>query len=277
MKWADLLTKIDSTILTAEQCSYLTGLFASKDFEDEVDFPTYMSVVKKLNQRQIPFNKTQNEAPAESSKTKTTLTTLCDTTHQPSASTSRQHITNYNFEKSLPTEQEAACTKAQNTLEILASLPQVDAFITKEREPLALPQKYDNKIPKTPQNPFTLDIDELMSSPNEPCDTASYVKDVKDISTFIHDTDDEKESFRVVNINDYIHHTFLKTELKELKSAQVKLNKILNDLNPVVVRLQKKLMEISDECTSTCKFHLQKSLTLKTRKKKMVQVKRLSK
>ena len=80
--------------------------------------------------------------------------------------------------------------------------------------------------------------------------------------------DEDEEDDRSVNdISEFIYSTFLKKEIKEMKSARDKIDRIIEDLNPVIIRLREKLQDLNSACTTNCKFHLQKGLSVKKRKK----------
>ena len=117
------------------------------------------------------------------------------------------------------------------------------------------------------QNPYTFDIDEIIAEKNDACIPEEYYNDVKKLTKYIDEDEEDDRSVKDEDISEFIYSTFLKKEIKEMKSARDKIDRIIEDLNPVIIRLREKLQDLNSACTTNCKFHLQKGLSVKKKKK----------
>ena len=127
---------------------------------------------------------------------------------------------------------------------------------------------------KLERNDYSLDFEELVSAPNQPTiPSTQYLSEADKLLKFVNEQEEEEEEKGGVKdeeICDYVYRTFLKSELKDMHSVHIKMEKILCDLTPVVDRLRRKLQSVSDECDNTCKYHLKHALGLKKQKKTSV-------
>ena len=126
------------------------------------------------------------------------------------------------------------------------------------------------------QNPYTFDIDEIIAEKDDAYIPKEYFNDVKKLTKYIDEDEEDDRSVKDEDMSEFIYSTFLKKEIKEMKSARDKIDRIIQDLNPVINRLREKLQDFNSACTTNCKVHLQKGLSLKKKERNVIQVTKMS-
>ena len=261
MKWEDLFRELNTVRLTDAENDYIKDLYFRAS-SDEIDLLTYMKIAKRFNlKKDIP----SHDAKTESSEvpTNTSRAYLADD-RMPSNSAKNLVYDLSGNNHSMSTQYISSGLPSQT--------PLVSTSKAKPTTSTLLPVCVNNR--KLERNDYSLDFEELVSAPTQPTiSSTQYLSEADKILKFVNEQDEddeEKSSVKDEEVCDYVYRTFLKSELKDMHSAHIKMEKILGDLTPAVDQLRQKLQTVSDECDNTCKYHLKHALGLKKQKKTIV-------